>query len=204
MKQISNGSIIAFWVAATVTQLNAQCLLPISSELLIETTVGNQVAYALPKDYVDQLKNNPSNCIDRQAIESTQAMNSELVAAVENYQALTDDLNDQIVLYQTNNSALLETLNRSNALTLKYDTLLTDYDELAVNYAGLVKDYDALAGTYREIAKNLNTGFSLDGGVGFNDGSVSGLIGVGYKRIKVWGTLSDGQAQTFVGVSVPF
>ena len=67
------------------------------------------------------------------------------------------------------------------------------------------RHYDDLTEQYRDIALAGQTGISLDAGIGVtDDGDPAALLGIGYKKLRLWGTADEDRNAVFIGGSFPF
>lgn len=178
----------------------ADCYVPIEKSLMALKTVDDQQRYVVSKEYVDQ-----SECLDLVQISVDLKRIKKLEAIITEYKALTDSIDANVQGYQNVNTQLNLTLDRSITLTNKYDQQLMQYDKLSGEFNTLAKQYDKLVEKYRNIALNKSSFMSMDIGVGLDENSdFLGLIGVGFKSVRVWGLLNKENSGVIVGGSVPF
>lgn len=192
------------WVAgaAALTPLlaQAQCLLPVGRATLVEVTHQGQAYLAAPKEYVDQLE-----CLDVELLDADEAMAAELDEILRRNRELNEELAERIREYQ----ALIDDYDADAVTTRElvedYDRQVSSYDELAESYKTLTANYSDLVDEYRDIAINAQTGISLSAGVGVNDsGDPAALVGVGFNRLRVWGTVNEEESAVYLGGSFRF
>lgn len=101
-----------------------------------------------------------------------------------------------------------QSLSDSVALNEKYKKRSEELLELTNRYDKLVRDFDELAGKYRDVAVDTTSFFTLDLGVGGTDsgGDTEGaaLLGVGIRKLKIWGFFQDNNSGILAGASFRF
>lgn len=181
-------------------QAQAACHLPIDKSRMTLKVVDGVEQYVVSKAHVDALE-----CLDLQAIADGLNENEKLAQLVREYQTLTSSFENNVKDYRQVNKDLNTTLDRSINLTANYDQQVSQYQALTGDYNELVAKYDDLALKYRDIALNRNSFLSLDAGIGLDDNSdIMGIIGVGFKNIRVWGFAHEESSGVMVGGSMPF
>jgi hypothetical protein len=139
-------------------------------------------------------------CITQADIESRK----KLAEALRESQQITAEYAELNKQYRTLTDKHESTLNDLVGLTNKYDAQISQYQDLIGDYTSLADRYDALVEGYRDVAINRASLFSFDAGAGSNsDGDVSGLLGLGWKRTKLWTVFQEDQTIYMLGVSIP-
>ncbi|WP_416304831.1 hypothetical protein [Neptunicella sp. SCSIO 80796] len=153
---------------------------------------------------VAQSQVNPQ-CIDISAIADDLDTLKQYKNLLLQYKQHDDSLADSISGFRE----LLTNYDRTSddlmALTRRYDQHISQYDKLSQDFNDLLVDYNELIKKYRNIALNQSSPFSFDVGAGLSEkGDFSGLFGVGYQKVRVWGVYQDGQSALMVGTRITF
>jgi len=175
-------------------------VLPLAKTSFKVKTIDGKDYYIVEKSTADQL-----NCIELDDVESGLLENQALKATLREYQNVSTKLSGNVDEYRSVNTDLLSTLDRSIALTTKYDNQIKEYNRLSNEFDSLAQRYDDLAGKYRDIALNRTSFMSMDAGVGMDEnGDVMGLLGVGFKNFRAWGVAQQDNNGLIIGGSLPF
>lgn len=96
--------------------------------------------------------------------------------------------------------ALISSLQ--NAKT-QYDIVLTQQRDYAAALESTADGYKRLAKDYKKLAGEPWLTFDAGLGATGNDTSPAALVGVGIRRVKVWGFVQEDNAGVIIGTSLP-
>ena len=190
------GIILMFLCAQSA---NAACSYAVSKEAFQTRVIDGQEFLIVPDNQVQK------QCIDLEVIAAEIEKIEGLKETLDEYKALNDSMADKVTRYQKLLEDYDKTATASVELSNMYDSQLIKYEDMTRDFEELVSRYDVLAGKYRDISLSSSSPINIDLGVGRSqDGHFTGLIGVGYSRLKAWGIYQDGDSALVVGTSFMF
>ena len=190
------GIILIFLCAQSA---NAACSYAVLEQAFQPKMIDGQIFLVVAENQVEK------RCIDLEVIAAEIGKVEELKKTLAEYKALNDSMADKVTRYEKLVEDYDKIATASVEMTNLYDIQLVKYEEMTRNYDELVSRYDVLAGKYRDISLSSSTPISIDLGIGTSqDGNFTGLIGVGYSRLKAWGIYQNGDSSLLVGTSFMF
>jgi len=178
---------------------HAACSYAVLKEAFQTRVIDGQDFLVVPEDQVSR------QCIDLELIAGEIEKNEALKKTLAEYQALNNSMADKVTRYKKLVDDYDKNVTASVELTNLYDNHLLKYEDMTQDYDDLVNRYDVLAQNYRDISLSSSSSITIDVGIGTSqDGNFTGLIGVGYNKLKAWGIYQSGDSALVVGTGILF
>lgn len=177
----------------------ADCSYAILKQNLQTKQIDGETYLVVPQKLVS------TQCIDIEALANDLDTLNQYKSLLAEYKQHDDSMADSIVDFRKLLAGYGQTSQDLLQLTARYDEHVSQYDKLSRDFNDLLIDYNELVKKYRSIALNQSSSLSFDIGAGLSeDGNVSGLMGVGYEKIRVWGVYQNGQSALMLGTRITF